>query len=78
MGLNQIIVDLTLKTMKSGDTNLYDAVAEYDKRTVCGLINKVYFNEVKRMNYIKEPVDMAKIIQDVDAALGKMIKIRMC
>ena len=78
MGLNQIIVNLTLKTMKSGDTNLYDAVAEYDKRTVCGLINKVYFNEVKRMNYIKEPVDMAKIIQDVDAALGKMIKIRMC
>ena len=78
MGLNQIIVDLTLKTMKSGDTNLYDAVAEYDKRTVCGLINKVYFNEVKRMNYIKEPVNMAKIIQDVDAALGKTIKIRMC
>lgn len=78
MGLNQIIVDLTLRTMKNGDTNLYDAVAEYDKRTVCGLINKVYFNEVKRMNYIKEPVDMAKIIQDVDAALGKMIKIRMC
>ena len=78
MGLNQVIVDLTLKTMKSGDTNLYDAVAEYDKRPVCGLINKVYFNEVKRMNYIKEPVDMAKIIQDVDAALGKTIKIRMC
>lgn len=78
MGLNQIIVDLTLKTMKSGDTNLYDAVAEYDKRTVCGLINKVYFNEVKRMNYIKEPVDMARIFQAVDAALGKMIKIRMC
>ena len=78
MWLNQIIVDLTLKTMKSGDTNLYDAVAEYDKRTVCTLINKVYIHEVKRMNYIKEPVDMAKIIQDVDAALGKMIKIRMC
>ena len=78
MGLNQIIVDLTLKTMKSGDTNLYYAVAEYDKRTVCTLINKVYIHEVKRMNYIKEPVDMAKIIQDVDAALGKMIKIRMC
>ena len=78
MGLNQIIVDLTLKTMKSGDTNLYDAVAEYDKRTVCTLINNVYIHEVKRMNYIKEPVDMAKIIQDVDAALGKMIKIRMC
>ena len=78
MGLNQIIVDLTLRTMKSGNTNLYDAVAEYDKRTVCALINKVYIHEVKRMNYIKEPVDMAKIIQDVDAALGKMIKIRMC
>ena len=45
MGLNQIIVNLTLKTMKSGDTNLYDAVAEYDKRTVCTLINKVYINE---------------------------------
>ena len=78
MGLNQIIVDLTLKTMKSGDTNLYDAVAEYDKRTVCTLINKVYINEVKRMNYIKEPVNMAKILQDVDVALGKQVRVKIC
>lgn len=79
MGLNQIIVDLTLKTMKSGDTNLYDAVSEYDKRTVCGLINKVYINEVKRLGYIKEPVDMARIFQAVDAAIGKnQIRMRMC
>ena len=78
MGLNQVIVELTLNKMKKGDTNLYDAVAEYDKCTVCGLINKVYVNEVKRLGYIKEPVDMARIFQAVDAALGKMIKIRMC
>lgn len=78
MGLNQIIVKLALKNMKNGDTNLYDAVAEYDKRTVCTLINKVYVNEVKRMDYIKEPVNMAKILQDLDAALGGKIRIRMC
>lgn len=78
MGLNQIIVKLALKNMKNGDTNLYDAVAEYDKHTVCTLINKVYINEVKHMNYIKEPVNMAKILQDLDAALGEKIRIRMC
>lgn len=78
MGLNQIIVELTLNKMRKGDTNLYDAVAEYDRRAVCALINKVYINEVKRLNYIKEPVDMTKIFKAVDAALGKQIRIRMC
>lgn len=79
MGLNQIIINLTLNKMRKGDTNLYDAVAEYDKRTVCGLINKVYVDEVKRIGYIKEPVDMAKISQAVDVALGKhQIQTRMC
>lgn len=78
MGLNQIIVELTLNKMRKGDTNLYDAVAEYDRRAVCALINKVYINEVKRLNYIKEPVDMTKIFNAVDAALGKQIRIRTC
>lgn len=79
MPLNMLIATLALENLGkyNPDSSLYDAIVEMDEKLVKYLCNKKYRLEILNKGFIKEPVDMVKMIEIIENNLFKNSKIRM-
>ena len=79
MGLNQVIVDITLQELDKfkSDSSLYDAIVQRDIKLVLYLVNNKYKLDIINRGYIKEPVSINRVLQSLESGLSKNKQIRL-
>lgn len=79
MGLNLLVATLALENLEkyNPDSSLYDAIVEMDEKLIKYLCNKKYRLEIINKGFIKEPVDIVKMIEIIENNLFKNSKIRI-
>lgn len=79
MGLNQIIVDIALSELDKfkSDSSLYDAIVERDSKTILYLVNNKYKLDIINRGYIKEPLKISSLLQEIELNLNKNKRITL-
>ena len=79
MGLTQVIVDIALSELDKfkSDSSLYDAIVERDTKTILYLVNNKYKLDIINRGYIKEPLKISNLLQEIELNLNKNKRITL-
>ena len=79
MGLNSVIAEIICSELSkfNGDDSLYEAVANMDRSLVCYLVNNRYSDRVQEIGYIKEKVNVNRIMEMIESTMSNNKGIRL-
>lgn len=79
MGLNYIIGEIACEELErfNGDDTLYEAIVAADKGMIHFLVNSKYKYNILNKEHTKEPMDIAKMIEVIEARLDRNKRIRL-
>ena len=79
MSLNQLVANIALEELDKfkSDSSLYDAIVEKDTKMILYLVNNRYKLDIINRGYVKEPIRVSKILQELELSLSKNKHIRL-
>lgn len=79
MPLNTLVANLALENLNKfkPDSSLYDAIVEMDMASIKYLCNKKYREEIINRGYVKEPINISKLIEIIENSLYLKSKVKV-
>ena len=79
MGLNLLVACLALENLEKfkPDSSLYDAIVEMDVASIKYLCNNKYRLDIINRGYVKEPINISKLIETIEASLSARTRVKV-